>query len=313
MAADIKVGVVIPVGPGRLENVTAVMGCLAEQKVKPAACVLVYDGPQQRGLFGGPMPTVHLETPKHEPGMEQPRNIGVRRLRRAFPEITHAWFLDSDVIVEPDCLKQIIAANNAITDDTCNGLGAEVKDRILVAPYDWLPDGVRHPAHELRNDPRWPSFDRYGPDDVLRGDLAAGLACFSGNLVWPIDEFERVGGFWPQIHHGRCEDGELGLRAVAMDVPISFVPEARGWHLCHPVNHDLALARNSRDVPMLNARHPWVEGSGVFMVDRDGKAFDVMCPCGAQVPTIGWWAHAERCGVPMSIPADRDGNCKEAA
>jgi hypothetical protein len=44
---------------------------------------------------------------------------------------------------------------------------------------------------------------------------------------------------------------------------------------------------------MLNARHPWVEQGAVFMVDRDGKAFDVECAiCGCTVPTVEWWQHA---------------------
>lgn len=140
---------------------------------------------------------------------------------------------------------------------------------------------------------------------VWENDISAGLSCFSGNLVWPVDEFIRVGGFWSEIHHGRCEDGELGLRAVSMGVPISFAPRARGWHLWHRINTSLAKARNKRDVPMLNERHPWVEGAQVFLVDRDGAAFDVLCPgCSNMIPTIGWWRHSEECGVSSALPTE---------
>lgn len=284
-----KTAVVIPVGPGREDNLLQVLACLQEQTQKPDAVIVVEDGDALGGLVidGLTIPGKHVKADKHEPGMEQPRNVGVRVIEEHYENIDNVWFLDSDVIVEPDCLENL-----------CDAMDRGIEDRILVAPYDWMPPGVREPMLDLDNDPRWPMFRDSSPERIYRDDLSAGLACFSGNLVWPIEEFTRVGGFWSEIHHGRCEDGELGLRAVAMDVSISMASLARGWHLWHPVNTDLAVARNERDVPMLNARHPWVEGADVFMVDRDGKAFDVLCSkCQQKVPTIGWWAHAVECGV----------------
>lgn len=286
----------IPVGPGRQPNLQVVLKCIARQTVKPAGIVVVQDGFDTGENWSGPIMT--LACAKHEPGMEQPRNIGVRLLREHCPDTTHVWFLDSDIHVGPRCLAELELA-----------LACGDEQRIIAAPYDWLPQGERPtPGHEFmaeRNDPRWPNFERYGPAAALTNDLSAGLACFSGNLLWPIDEFMRVGGFWSELHHGRCEDGELGLRAVAMGVPISFASRARGAHMWHAVNVGLALERNARDVPMLNARHPWVQGADVFMVDRDGKAFDVRCSkCHEQIPTIGWWAHAEACGVTPALPVD---------
>lgn len=296
-----NIGVVIPVGPDRLENLAEVLTRLEAQTVKPVAVVVVCDGfPAPTNVTGMSIPLVVGETPKHEPGREQPRNIGVRWLRQAresgeleFPEPSHVWFLDSDVIVADDCLEEIINAYEALPD---------LLDRIMVCPYDWLGGEYREPDEGLRNDGRWPSFEQYGPEDVRREDLAAGLACFSGNLVWPINEFERVGGFWNELHHGRCEDGELGVRAVAMGVPISFAALARGWHLLHPVNMEVAVRRNTRDVPMLDARHPWIQGSDVFVVDRDGKRFEVVCGyCGTTVNTLEWWNHAKDCSGDLNL------------
>lgn len=289
------IGVVIPVGPGRQENLRTVLGCLAHQTVKPTGVVIVQDGFDEVDDWPEVMT---LACPKHEPGREQPRNVGVRALRACWPDTTHVWFVDSDIHVGPRCLEELRLA-----------LAAGEPDRIILGPYDWLAPGERPtPGYEYmgaRNDPRWPHFERYGPGVALTSDLSAGLACFSGNLLWPIDEFMRVGGFWSEIHHGRCEDGELGLRAVAMGVPISFASRARGAHLWHPVNMALALERNARDVPMLNARHPWLQGADVFMVDRDGKAFDVRCAeCQQQIPTIGWWAHAQACGASPALPVN---------
>jgi len=290
-----KVGVVIPTAQGREENLMEVLASLRKQTCPLDNVIVVCDGFQiDRGLPEAfPEVKFYATQWKHEPGMEQPRNVGTRLLRYT-SDCSHVWFLDSDVIVAEDALEHILQALETHQDE----------DAIVVAPYDWLPPGIRKELPELRNDPRWVSFDQYDPTEIRRHDLAAGLACFSGNLVWPINEFVRVGGFWSEIHHGRCEDGELGIRAVAMDVPICFARGARGWHLDHPVNTGLAIERNARDVPMLNDRHPWMEQGAVFMVDRDGKAFDVKCWwCGETVPTIGWWDHADSCGCPLpAIP-----------
>jgi GT2 family glycosyltransferase len=283
-----KTAVVIPVGPGRLENLQQVLLCLAEQTVKPDVIAVVCDGPEAAFEMEAPtypIPLAILNADKHEPGLEQPRNIGVQLLRDMEADFTHVWFLDTDVIVGADCLEMFEDA-----------MQVEPIDRILVGPYDWMAPGQREPHPELFNDPRWPSFHAHEPFEMLTNDLSAGLACFSGNLIWPIAEFERVGGFWNDLHHGRCEDGELGLRAVSMQVPISFVKEARGWHLYHDFDPAAVEARNARDVPMLNERHPWVQGQGVFMEDAEGKRFSVKCPdCSQEFPSSQIWAHKADC------------------
>lgn len=289
-----KVSVVIPVGPNRVENLIEVLRTLEAQTAKDAIneVVLVCDGNdagvEMEGEFD--LPLAVITTAKHEPGREQPRNVGVRVVEelnqdREEPS-THVWFLDSDVIVLEDCLVHYLAA-----------LETE-PNRVLIGPYDWLPPGIRIPIDRLRNDPagvpppgRWGSFDQYDPEQTLREDLSAGLACFSGNLIWPIDEFLRVGGFWNELHHGRCEDGELGLRAVAMGVGIGFVRSARGWHLDHGRNVQWILNTNAIDVPKINERHPWVEGEGMFVVEEDGKRFDVRCACGWAGNTALIWSH----------------------
>jgi hypothetical protein len=55
------------------------------------------------------------------------------------------------------------------------------------------------------------------------------------------------------------------------------------------------FARNARDVPMLNERHPWVASRDLVLADREGAAFDVLCRCGELVPTGTWWSHAASC------------------
>jgi GT2 family glycosyltransferase len=292
--------VVIPVGAGREDNLAEVIAALERQTEQPSLVVVVRDGADAAKPPDSTLDVITHTAAKHEPGREQPRNIGVR-IAKQFSTAEHVWFLDSDVVVQPDCLELILDA-----------YAEGPPERIMVCPYDWLQFGYRPPIDELAwskspavamQDPRWAMFHASPPSKLYREDLSAGLACFSGNLVWPVQEFQRVGGFWSELHHGRCEDGELGARAVRMEVPISFCSWARGWHLAHDVNVQLTMERNARDVPMLNARHPWIQSeTDVFMVDRDGKGFDVRCHgCGEQIATIGWWAHAEKCAG-MEIP-----------
>jgi hypothetical protein len=289
--------IVIPVGSNRHANVAQVLDCLYEQEaLQPELVVVVQDGPMDDVPLHEGLPMIRVRAPKHEPGMEQPRNLGVRAGMEWLGDSrlgpNYVIFLDSDILVRPDWLRAYYDAW------TC---GATL-NRVLIGPYEWMGPGQREVQPQQFNDQRWPMFNEYGCEHTFTEDLSAGLACFSGNLAWPIGEFLRVGGFWSELHHGRCEDGELGARAVAMGVPIGLAPGARGWHMDHPRNMRETLLRNARDVPMLDARHPWIQGHGVFMVDRDGKAFDVECPvCECQVPTIQWWQHAADAGHDMRL------------
>jgi GT2 family glycosyltransferase len=291
--------VVIPCFHGRENNLHMVLDSLEAQTSTIQKVLIVDDGGDLQ-FKDGERNCVVVRTEKHHPGMEQPRNIGVREASSLWPDTTHVWFVDSDVMMAPETFAEIQKAYSSGS-----------PNRIMICPYEWLPDNVKpesnledffRVAREVKTDFRLPGFQEHDPTEEIIADISCGLACFSGNLVWPVEEFKRVGGFWNQIHHGRCEDGELGIRAVAMGVPISWCATARGFHLSHPINNALQLERNMRDVPMLNDRHPWVEGSGIFMVDRDGKAFDCLCPkCGESVNTILWWNHAESCGISSTI------------
>lgn len=284
-----KVGAVVTTCPGREDNLQLCLESLAEQNL--ACVVLVLDGPGCTVPTGTAPPLLDVELARaHRPGDEQPRNVGVRALPR---DIEAAWFVDSDIVFRGDGASDLMAERIA--------LGADV----VAAPYDWLPSGIREFDSAVRNDPRWAMFDeeRWGdPRVVSLWELNVGLGCFSGNLMWRRSAFEEIGGFWNELHHGRCEDGELGLRAVAMGNPISLERRARGQHLEHPVDVDLACRRNERDVPMLNSRHPWVQDEGLHMVKEDGTRFDQTCPrCGESVNSILYWQHvADHEAVPAT-------------
>lgn len=301
---------VIPVGAGRLANLTRCLHSLSTMTMlkSPDLIVLVGDGEEatreaEAALDEArrwPLPPIEVvAAAKHEPGMEHPRNIGVRRvqeinqrnamLRMGYP-MRYVWFLDSDLIVKPDTFFAFQQASYT---------GGE---RILLGPYDFMPKGETEPMPDYYQDMRWRSFEEHEAGEVLENDLSAGLACFSGNLVWPLDAFVRVGGFWSELHHGRCEDGELGLRAVACGVPISFVKDARAWHVWHGGDPEptaewmqWATGVNAIDVPKIDARHPWLHGKGVFVVEEDGKRFNVECRCGWKGNTAEIWDHKSMC------------------
>lgn len=296
-----NVGVVIPVGPNREDNLRLVLECLAAQTLKPEAIVLVYDGIAIHSSAGA---TTEVYCQKHEPGQEQPRNVGVQVLQENAPDCTHVWFLDTDIIFGPGTLQAFADAHDA-----------NPEPRILVGPYDWLRQGERTlPPVDLPRDSdridhaddRWNAFDAHPPDEVTYNPTGSGPACFSGNLVWPIGEFWRVGGFWDQMHHGRCEDGELGIRAVAAGVGVSFVAKARGFHLHHPVNLDWVLATNAVDVPLINRRHVFLpdaeqygenRGPHLLMAAKDGIRFDFKCPdCGGRFNSLSFWEHCGGAG-----------------
>lgn len=319
-----KTAVVIPVGPGRSENLTRVLESLVEQTVRPKLIQLVIDGPESMSeeLKNAVVPfrqQLRIEAlmtkRKHQPGLPQPRNVGAREVLGREEGFTHVWFLDSDVWVAPDALLALEWANFQDKPD----------QRILIGRYDWLAQGADGPDEGLEQlDPRHEALEARNASQTFVADLSAGLACFSGNLVWPLAKFVQVGGFWNDIHHGRCEDGELGLRAVQMGIPIGFVGIAKGWHQWHERNINWALEANARDVPMLNERHPWVEQrctcghnqlvhdvingqrtglckdctacegftQSIFMVEEDGKRFNARCAvCDWNGNTGELWAH----------------------
>lgn len=285
--------IVVPVASGRIDNVRRLCMCIEQQTVFPLGVVFVEDGP-------GDYPSTYLPGEhvgyqvyqsawgKHQPGMEQPRNIGVRAAMESWPEANAVWFLDSDIIFKPHTLEHYRDRWEAVD-----------HGRIIIGPYDWMQDGETSIEMAYANDPRWEMMNELRWDDLAyesTGQINVGLGCFSGNLVWPIDEFCRMGGFWNELHHGRCEDGELGLRAVQQEVPITIERAARGWHVAHSRNQNWIIAANTRDVPMINERHPWVEGHGLFVVEKDGKRFDQICPdCHCSINTGAFWSHAVTC------------------
>lgn len=278
-----KIGIVITACAGRENNLRQALDKINQLRPQPTAVVVVIDGTLREyndellKLLDG---CEVVSIPKHQPGHEQPRNVGFTRLRQLDPGVEYCWFLDSDLLVAGDALRSYADVARP--------------DRILVGPYDWLPPGRGDRARSLRNDIRWPAFERYAPTDPQHG-VHAFLACLGGNIVWPVEVFSTLGGFSRHLYHGRCEDGELALRAHEHHVPVGFVRDARAWHLHHPVNLEDVYAKNRVDNPKLLDWHPWLADEGFVLVDEDGTRFDYVCPvCGEQMNCHYFWEHRER-------------------
>lgn len=297
--SEFRCGVVITASQDREDNLIRVIKALDEGTLFPEAVIIVCDGWHKDWHEFKYMPknfdTRLLPIGKHQPKQEQPRNVGAQYLKLAYPHVNHVWFLDSDCIPGMQTLE---AYKDAWYPE---------QDRILIGPFDYLPklETSVGPLWNIENDFRWPIFYKYGPDVVHKNDASIGLACISGNLVWPLDKFFEVGGFWNELHHGRAEDGELGLRAVARGIPMSLVREARAYHIWHKGNNEKTglpdatphkLKQNEIDVPKINERHAWIHERGIELVDADGKRFNQICPsCGESVNTNLYWKHKEEC------------------
>jgi GT2 family glycosyltransferase len=282
--SEFRCGVVIPTCAGREENLRASFESLVAQTYSIERIVVVHDGGDPVAVSYVPSFIENAYVAKHRPGLEQPRNIGAQRLQEIAPDCTHVWFVDSDVVLEPTALEAFAAAA-ALHDEP----------RILIGPYDFLAPGETGLHPEARQDLRWNSFDDHGPEEIHYHPVAAGCACFSGNLVWPLKEFLDIGGFWNELHHGRCEDGELGIRATMAGIGVSFVRGARGYHQWHPADSVRIEAINRRDVPMINRRHPFMPdgvGDHLLMTAKDGIRFDFRCPaCDKRMNSLLYWEH----------------------
>jgi hypothetical protein len=110
--------------------------------------------------------------------------------------------------------------------------------------------------------------------------------------VWPLEQFKQIGGYWNEIHAGRVEDGELGLRAASLGVPMSVVRDARAYHMWHEENRPAKEEKNQRDLLLLWDRHGRVEETGLKIVNEDGKRLNYVCEdCGEEFNTLLYWEH----------------------
>lgn len=209
---------------------------------------------------------------KHEPGDTQPRNIGVYHLVNTLyiRRTQYVWFLDSDVIPTTEALKAYV-----------NAIEEHPEVDVFFGLYN--PNNASH-------DERSAMFETQLPPEQYNLNYA--LACWAGNLMWKIKSFTEVGGFHADLHMGRCEDGELGLRASSLGKIMMPVKGADLYHIPHASNYNDKIEKNKRDVPLIQKWHPWVQEQGLIVSSKDGARFDRVCStCGEEINSIEWYEH----------------------
>ncbi len=245
--ANIRFSAIIPVGPGRLDNLKLVLASLSFQDYPKSnfEVIIVNDGaePEMWSVVAGfldKLDIVYIWTPKYEPNKDiPPRNKGAKVARYPF-----YLFLDSDIVLASDVLslyaedmefnpKRIVAGlyhwlrpMKITVEDVRDRFADIIEERLPHLPIE-IPQ-----TNNICRDMRLSGFLKTEPH-VLHYSRAAGRAIFSGNVVWPDWIFWDVGGFWSDLHANICADGALGVAAYAAGYPVSFDKRIIGGHLYH--------------------------------------------------------------------------------
>lgn len=173
------------------------------------------------------------------------RNNGVRACHRP-QALTHYWFVDSDVVLNPLAVESIRPFLTA-------------QPNIVVAGrYDWLPP-MRVTKADLEE--RWNKLvrgelpvsetatptqigGRDFPGHMRRRDVRLGAdwtsttpilctgATLSGNLIVPCAAFHKVGGFDQKIE-GQGQDCDFGKMLGREGIQMIFSEAITGFHLYH--------------------------------------------------------------------------------
>ena len=156
-----------------------------------------------------------LERTAYDPGAA--RNTAVQSLS---VEVTHIWFLDSDVILNPEAVEHAVTKHLTASPEV-----------IITGRYDWLKKGVRQPPFEGLGiaDQR----QRTAGWDCNKVVKCSGAA-LTGNLVIPVDAFEMTGGFDPNLAGSRSEDCEMGFNMRSKGLTMVMCEGIIGYHLAHP-------------------------------------------------------------------------------
>ena len=207
----------------------------------------------------------------------QPRNIGHLISLGGF-----LVFADSDIILAPDALslyfqdmvenphRVVLGVYNWLypmhvePEDIITRFDDVVSERLAkkllteVEPRDPKTGNVVQ-THNICKDYRARDFEANKPGDVFTqpGHVNHALSCFSGNICWPRDIFEDVGGYTPYLHAGAHEDGYSGIDIYKRGHGISFDGRIIGAHLYHHRNIEWVenLKWKRGEIMWLNEQH----------------------------------------------------------
>lgn len=189
-------------------------------------------------------------------------------------------FLDADVILNERALEAY------------NKLHSQYPKAIICGRYDWLmpmrviPQDVagrfdKVVSNELPIlhqpgpgpipgvDPRWQDEKVYQMGQPVN---TFSLAMFGGNVLMPLDIFEKSGGFDPSIKGHGGEDNELGWTMEEIGAKALFTEEAIGWHLWHPRNQKENERAVRRNIEYIDSKHNIENGVRKFPL-QPGKHY----------------------------------------
>lgn len=235
------IGVIVPVY--RASEVTArcLESVVAALHFYPLSEVLVVDngGNNQLAKLLSPLP-VKVISRTAKASAAYARNSGAADFYEGI-----LVFIDSDVICEPDCIKNLVAPLLEGRADACTGnYSSNLKHLSFTQQYKQLY--IHH------------SYSRSG--DEIRNEFWTALSAVKASA------FHSLGGFDESFRGAAGEDTDFGVRLTRNGYKICFVKNAMGQHLHHYtitgiIRNDfkkgIAAIRNSvmNRVPLSDNRH----------------------------------------------------------
>ena len=223
------ISVIIPVGPGREDNLRLALFGLSRQHYRSFETVIVTNDEATALEFDG-----HY-VPNESPNLGAVnRNRGVELAKNDL-----LVFIDSDVVLHRDCLQYYAEDFANFQNRAVLGLYHWLPPMIVTEDdiEDWdefinaeLPPAVAGYRHNIGRDGREKSF-LATHRDLLHCDYPGCLQILSGNMGISRKCFEAAGGFDEEISRG--VDGSFGIALCAAGHSWSYDSRIVGGHLYH--------------------------------------------------------------------------------
>lgn len=295
LGAVVHITVVIPTY-NRAANLDLALSALCGQTHRNFTVVVADDGsdddtPLVVTRYQEELRVEHVWQPHDGYRVSAARNMGVATAREVFKP-THVWFVDSDVLLNPQAVEHMYWL-----------LARLPKDVVVCGRYDWMPP-FPITAARVRNNwnmilRRWASFvglmlggyqhlvdssvPRYQGTPFVGGNggldprhpehgwyncqhtQSVRSETLSGNLLVPLPVFDATGGFDENIKD-QGQDGEFSYNLWSKGYRASLCGHVYGLHVYHPRDPEKQLESAHRtikyihekyDVPLDDIPAPW--------------------------------------------------------
>jgi len=197
----------------------------------------------------------------------------------ASEDCKYIWYIDSDVILNPRAVESFLRARATFE-----------QPLVVCGRYDWMPP-MEVTTEQIFDDfDKWtkckypwakgvssaaeyggiptPAFRRHS-DPRLRVDWDGGIpilcngSTLSGNLIIPIEAFEKTGGFDEKIE-GQGQDNEFGRHLGAEGFLMIYMDSIIGYHQYHyrdmaamtqSVRETIRYIHNKYELPFNEEKH----------------------------------------------------------